>query len=106
MNGYTYGEKEPTEPCPYCGTECHADFCDVGVGFQQVGPYHCDGCHASEVGPYENVEARPDYDSKTGWYRPNSPAGEHANVDDKGRHISWQEADTLYRAKHGVPPRY
>ena len=106
MSGYAYGEQEPTCPCPYCGTECHADFCDIGVGHQQVGPYHCAGGFASEAGPYEDTESRPDYDPKFGWYRPGSPAGETANVNDLGHHISWQEADTLYRAEHGVAPRY
>jgi hypothetical protein len=104
--GYMYGEPEPKEPCPYCGESCCADFCDVGVGMTQVGPYHCEKCGASEAGPHENANGRPDYDSATGWYLPGSPAGESANVDDSGRHISWQEADSLYRAKHGIPPRY
>lgn len=96
----------PTEPCPYCGTDCDADWCDVGVGYQQVGPYHCLGCGASEAGAYEDAESRDDYDRATGWYRPGSPAGETANTDAEGNIIGWKEADGLYRAKHGVPPRY
>lgn len=28
-----------------------ADFVDVGVGFAQCGPYHCDNCDASEISP-------------------------------------------------------
>lgn len=106
MSGYIYSEQEPKRPCPYCQAECSADFCDIGVGYQQVGPYHCDACRASEAGAYENTEERPDYDRNTGWYRPDSPPGEHANTDEDGNHISWQEADTNYRAKHGVAPRY
>ncbi len=106
MNGYAHGDQEPTQACPYCGDECRADFCDVGVGFTQVGPFHCEQCGASEAGCFEDVSSRPDYDAKTGWYRPGSPAGETANVDDNGRHISWKEADTLYREKLGVTSRY
>ena len=104
--GYTYGEPEPKHQCPYCGTWCHADFCDIGVGMQQVGPYHCDRCDASEAGPCEDYKSRPDYDAATGWYKPGSAPGDTANVDGTGRHISWQDADTLYRASRGVGPRY
>lgn len=106
MSGYAYGDAEPTEPCRYCGEACRADFCDIGVGYQQVGPYHCLQCGASEAGPYDKLDGRDDYDPSTGWYRPGAPAGSTANVDDGGKIISWREADTLYRAKHGVPPRY
>lgn len=42
---------EPTEPCPYCKNDMHADFVDVGVGSVQCGPYHCQTCGASEIGP-------------------------------------------------------
>lgn len=38
------------EKCPYCGTECEADWVDVGVGFVQCGPYYCENCGASEIG--------------------------------------------------------
>jgi len=63
---------------------------------QQVGPYHCLRCDASEAGPYEDYESRPDYDAATGWYKPGSAPGDTANVD----------ADALYRAIRGVDPRY
>ena len=106
MSGYAYGDTEPRQKCPYCGTRCHADFCDIGVGYQQVGPYHCDKCGASEAGPFEDYKSRPDYDANTGWYRPGSAPGDHANLDDDGNHISWKEADSLYRIKRGVAPRY
>lgn len=42
---------EPTQPCPYCGTETECDWVDVGVGSVQCGPYHCYDCGASEIGP-------------------------------------------------------
>ena len=97
----------PSSPCPYCGADCEADWCDVGVGMVQAGPYHCENCHASEAGSFEDFEAREDYDPSFGWYRPESPPGSTANVHPvTGRHIDWKEADTLYRAANGVAPRY
>ena len=41
----------PSKPCPYCGSECEADWFDIGVGMHQCGPYYCDSCGASEIGP-------------------------------------------------------
>lgn len=43
------------ENCPYCNSECEADWVDVEVGYIQCGPYHCDNCGASEIGPYDNL---------------------------------------------------
>ncbi|QST02109.1 hypothetical protein IMZ31_21910 (plasmid) [Pontibacillus sp. ALD_SL1] len=43
--------EEPIEFCPYCDSECMADWADVGVGIVQCGPYHCTNCGASEIGP-------------------------------------------------------
>lgn len=37
--------------CPYCGNKTEADSVDVGVGHIQCGPYHCESCGASEIGP-------------------------------------------------------
>lgn len=37
--------------CPYCDLLMDCDTVDVGVGFVQCGPYHCDNCGASEIGP-------------------------------------------------------
>ncbi|GEA15545.1 hypothetical protein E308F_17890 [Moorella sp. E308F] len=71
----------PTRPCPYCGTECEADWVDVGVGYQQCGPYYCPNCGASEIGPFDD-EARilTDEEKKTGWYKPGSPVSDKANT--------------------------
>lgn len=65
-----YGNKNmPKETCPYCGNkECYADFCDVEVGYRQVGPYHCDKCNSTEIGPYDESECT-DEESKIGWYK-------------------------------------
>lgn len=57
--------------CPYCGTPCECDTVDVGVGFVQCGPYHCDECGASEIGPEQfdkNFSATRE-ERATGWYR-------------------------------------
>ena len=104
MNGYGYGQLEPKEQCPYCGTFCHADFVDVGIGFVQCGPYHCDNCGASEIGPKTTLDNI--LDNGTGWYPPGSPPGPCANVDENGKHIPYYIADTLYRKTRGVSPRY
>lgn len=97
----------PQEPCPYCGSPCGADWCDVGVGMQQVGPYYCHACRASEASPYnDDCESREDYDPKTGWYKPGSPIDSLANQDESGNPIGWQEADTRYREGQGVASRY
>lgn len=94
--GYLYGEHEPTENCPYCGTVCRADFVDVGVGFQQCGPYHCDNCFASEIGPYDEDRLRSDEEKRTGWYAPGSEPGSSANVIN-GRIVSHVQAHEAYR---------
>lgn len=97
----------PDEPCPYCGEMCPADFCDVGVGMVQVGPYVCLNCGASESSPYnDDAFKRPDYDPKTGWYLPNSPLDDLANKDENGKPLGWKEADSKYRMSKGVSPRY
>lgn len=109
MSGYAYGELEPKERCPYCGTFCHADFVDVGVGYVQCGPYHCENCKASEIGPerHQSADARfAEQELKTGWYAPGSPPGPNANVDKDGNHVPYYVADTLYRKNQGVEPRY
>jgi hypothetical protein len=66
--------------CPYCGEFCDADFVDVGVGYRQCGPYHCDNCYASEIGPYDKERELSEIEKKTGWYKPHSEAGSSANV--------------------------
>lgn len=65
-------DSDPIEPCPYCGSDCHADHVDVGVGYVQCGPYHCDECGASENGPEGTPDNATDKMKKTGWYEPES----------------------------------
>ena len=104
-----------TRDCPYCGTPCDADFCDVGVGMIQCGPYHCDQCGASEIGPYDNYidpfrtafheqPNKPAEDpriltkreSETGWYAPNSMPGSSANVIG-GKVVSHRQMKAAYQ---------
>ena len=111
MSGYNYSSLEPKERCPYCGALCCADFVDIGVGYEQCGPYHCESCGASEIGPYDipigEYESRlSKKELETGWYESGSPPGPLTNVDDDGRVVTHYEADTLYRKKCGVEPRY
>lgn len=101
--GYCYGEHEPTEECPYCDTICRADFVDVGVGFTQCGPYHCEECGASEIGPYDEERELSDIEKATGWYAPESLPGSSANVIN-GRIVSYvQMRDTYRREFFGNP---
>jgi len=96
MNGYTYGEHEPTASCPYCGAICRADFVDIGVGFQQCGPYHCDACLASEIGPYDAPRSLTADELKAGWYAPASEPGSSVNVIG-GRIVSHVQARDTYQ---------
>lgn len=45
----------PTTKCPYCGTECEADWVDNGLGMVQCGPYYCENCGASQIGSFDNL---------------------------------------------------
>lgn len=51
--------------CPKCGTECHRDSVDVGVGIIH-GPYGCPGCAWSEDGAYDLSDGRIPLDEKGG----------------------------------------
>lgn len=103
MSGYRYGDHEPTEACPYCKTVCRADFVDIGVGFQQCGPYHCESCGASQTGPFDGPRQLTDDETRTGWYGPDSEPGSSANVIG-GRIVSHVQArDTYQREFAGNP---
>ena len=96
--GYLYGDLRPTEPCPYCGTTCEADFVDNGVGYVQCGPFHCTSCGASEIGPYDKKRPLSDDEKRTGWYGPNSEPGSSANVIG-GKIVGYKEMELNYRAR-------
>lgn len=105
MSGYAYGEKEPEISCPYCGATCRADFVDIGVGYEQCGPYHCEACNASEIGPYDRERDLTDREKELGWYAPGSEPGSSANVVD-GRVVSHQEMSARYRQVFYGNPAY
>jgi len=86
----------PTSKCPYCDAFCEADFVDVGVGMVQCGPYHCDQCMASEIGPNDNpIELTKEEDDK-GWYKPGADPGSSANTI-KGKIVSHKIMRDTYR---------
>lgn len=113
-----------TQNCPYCNAVCDADFCDVDVGMIQCGPYHCQQCGASEIGPYDNYvdpykpyrfpddqpeEPKSDprvlelQESKTGWYQPHSVPGSSANVIG-GKVVSHQVMKATYHQEFHMNP--
>ncbi|MBE7897958.1 hypothetical protein G7L40_02345 [Paenibacillus polymyxa] len=76
--------EHPTEKCPYCSCECHADWVDTGFGhmgaYVQCGPYYCQACGASEIGAYDNPRELSEQEEQTGWYKPGSPVSDKANT--------------------------
>jgi hypothetical protein len=95
MQGYLYGQSAPTENCPYCGEVCEADFVDIGIGYTQCGPYYCQNCGASEIGPYDPPRPTNGFERKDGWYAPGEPLSDLANTLN-GKPVSHKEAKTLY----------
>lgn len=89
----------PEEPCPYCGEMCDADWCDVGVGMVQSGPYHCLNCEASEMGPYDEARVLSEAEEAMGWYAPGAKPGSSANVID-GKIVGHKEALEVCRATY------
>lgn len=95
MSGYVYGESEPKEPCPYCGTACRADWVDIGVGFSQCGPFHCETCGASEIGPGGKDRVLSERERETGWYAPGEEPDSEANVI-AGKVVDYREMRAVY----------
>lgn len=95
------------EQCPYCGEKCEADWCDVGVpgAMQQVGPFHCMACGASEIGTYDEERELTEQEKKTGWYAPGAEPGSSANVID-GKIVSHTEINKAYRDEFVGNPLY
>lgn len=60
---------QPTRPCPYCGTKMECDWVDVGVGMVQCGPYCCENCGASEIGPEGLTPGLDDDERRTRFYK-------------------------------------
>lgn len=105
MGGYCYGEHEPTEKCPYCGTVCRADFVDIGVGMTQCGPFHCEACGASEIGAYDQPRPLSDDERKKGWYGPGAEPGSTANMIG-GRIVSHVQARRTYQDEFAGNPMW
>lgn len=85
-----------TEDCPYCGVACDADFVDIGIGMQQCGPFHCDQCGASQIGPHDNPRELSQAEKDKGWYAPDSEPGSTANVI-HGKIVSHQQMRSEYQ---------
>jgi len=105
MSGYCYGEQQPTENCPYCNTPCDADFVDIGIGMQQCGPFHCEQCGASQIGPYDKERELSAREQQTGWYAPDSQPGSSANVIG-GKVVSHRVMEKAYRDEFVGNPLY
>lgn len=96
-----------TTSCPYCGNpKCYADWCDVGVGYVQCGPFHCEDCLASEIGPYDDKSRTlSKQEQRTGWYAPGAEPGSSANVVN-GKIVSSKEMENLYYNSFENNPLY
>lgn len=114
------------EKCPYCESECEADWVDIGIGYTQCGPYYCEECGASEIGSFDDIGINkqvnifysrqislygriinhfivPKESSKItqeefdkGWYKPHSPMGSSVNTCN-GKYVKHKEAEELYK---------
>jgi hypothetical protein len=87
-------------PCPYCNERCECDLVDVGFGEAngiQCGPYHCDECGASQIGPEmaKIKDTLTEFERKCGWYAPGKPVSPHANTID-GTLVDHKTARKLY----------
>lgn len=73
--------KEPIAACPYCSSECRADWCSVldGPYEVQVGPFYCENCGASQIGPHDKSRVLTEEERKFGWYGPNTELGSSVN---------------------------
>lgn len=105
MSGYCYGEQQPTENCPYCQVVCEADFVDIGVGFTQCGPYHCEQCGASEIGPHDKERPLSEDENRTGWYAPGAEPGSSANVIG-GKVVTHRQMTETYKQAFTGNPLY
>ena len=85
-----------TQDCPYCKTVCDADFVDNGIGMQQCGPFHCDNCGASQIGPFDKERTLSAQEQDKGWYAPHSEPGSSANVIG-GRVVSHRQMQATYK---------
>jgi hypothetical protein len=59
--------------CPFCGDSCDAEYVDVGVGQQQVTPFYCYTCQASEVSSYQDMSELSELERFVGWHQGTLP---------------------------------
>lgn len=102
MSGYTYNSPEPKSPCPFCGTLTWADFVDVGVGFTQCGPYHCDKCGAYQIGPNDEPKKLTEDEQKYGWYEPATSKKFTSGNVINDNFVTHEIARKKYRESYGV----
>lgn len=85
-------EGQYKEICPYCGEIMECDTVDIGVGYQQCGPYYCENCHASEIHPNDTLPLDAD-EKETGYYKNRiSPLANTSN----GKLVNHKKAKELY----------
>jgi hypothetical protein len=85
-----------TVACPYCGhPETHAEWVDVGIGSIQCGPYHCEQCEATEIGPHDTAGELTEEERRTGWYRPGKLPPEVSTIG--GKLVDHHTALAMYR---------
>ena len=82
--------------CPYCGFLCECDEVNVGIGMVQAGPYCCENCGATQIGPYDKERELTEKEKETGWYFPGSEPGSSANVIN-GKVVSHKQMMKAYR---------
>ena len=70
----------------------YCDTVDIGVGYQQCGPYHCESYGASEVHPNDTLPLDEDEEG-TGFYKNRiSPIANTSN----GKLVGYKKALQLY----------
>lgn len=62
------------DKCPYCDGDAFCETVDIGVGYQQVGPYICYGCESYQIHSndmeskkQDNTYFYTDEERKIGW---------------------------------------
>lgn len=81
------------EVCPYCGNIMTCDTVDIGIGYQQCGPYYCEQCGASEIHNSDKLQLDKD-EQMTGYYKNRiSPIANTCC----GHLVSHNEAKRLYK---------
>ena len=70
MSGFYVSKEKNTEPCPYCGSSCEADWTDTGSGWMQIGPFECTHCGSSEIRHITDDFELSEDEKRLGWYAP------------------------------------